>query len=153
MSFWLRPLSVSAILCPADHHGRSDHGHGPDAWSHSRRLSLAHVNHHCGRRQSRLHRYGDSGRRWRAPEVYHGRTGRTRHCAVCALQKVPEREWKTSLRSLVHSSFGLAHALAFSFLGPISYSSRRFLRSYFGFCYLVLLHTVVFLQTFWRKNN
>lgn len=105
MSLWLRPLSVSAILRPADHHGRSDHRHGSDAWGHSRRLTLAHVDHHRGRRQSRLRRHGDSGRRWRTSEVYHGRTGCAWHRAVCALQKVPEREWKTSLRSFVHKLF------------------------------------------------
>lgn len=94
MSLWLSPLSVSAILRPANHHRWSDHGHGSDAWGHSRRLSLAHVDHHRGRRQSRLHWHGDSGRRWWTSDDYHGRTGCTWHRAVCALQEVPQRESK-----------------------------------------------------------
>lgn len=132
MSLWLCPLSVSAILRPADHHGWSDHRHGSDAWGHSRRLTLAHVDHHRGRRQSRLRRHGDSGRRWRTSEVHHGRTGCAWHRAVCALQKVPEREWKTGLRSFVLKLFWASICFRFFLLGSNSCSFWCFLRYSFS---------------------
>ncbi|XP_044932405.1 copine-7 isoform X2 [Mustela putorius furo] len=80
-----------AILHPAGPDRRRGDRHGRHAGSHRARLPSAHVHHHRGGGQRRLHRHADPGRGRRRPALPAGRAGSPRHRAVCALPGAQER--------------------------------------------------------------
>ncbi|XP_035975677.1 copine-7 isoform X2 [Halichoerus grypus] len=96
---------VARMAAAEEHTGEASvailHSAGPDRWrgdrhgrytgGHRACLPPAHVHHHRGGGQRRLHGYADPGRGRRHPALPAGRASSPRHCAVRALPGAQER--------------------------------------------------------------